>query len=921
MSTAVPKVDGRANDSHKPPAFAWSLVDGEKPRIPPEHHDPAHSQMGESEYTRKFHWPTAEQYRAQQQQAQRRGSGDRSGKDTLAATLFPVDSVSSQAVQPLLSEYQQQYYDKDIFGNDARPPASPKRDSNAPKQFAWALSNNGAAYSQIDEDADDTKVKRLRPATSDLSEHTNKYKWPVGAEAHHVIRKPDESHALKVGQVFALDDDQQDPRGWATEYDEKFHKLRQRQRALAASVAANTGDEHVAGVPTAARPAIPSNFAWKETDVPPPPVTTRVPKHVSPDHFHTEYEEKFLAWKNAQAATDAPPQFAWPLVDQPRVLPPPSPTKPSKPLEKSEYETKFLWPTQTQPVKSFKPQADPTTVSTAPPMAIEEGATAAQWKSETQDPTAASKKPKKAGTSPTVAGGNHSAGLVYVRDEDVPSFFAWADAEAQKVPVVMPPPPPEQPVAIVKSEMHSEFRGNVTLVNRPEQGKSSEWMSEYDARCAETFHSRSSSSSSASSRARASSAPPSLRRSSATPPFFVWSATDAAQALPTPPPLPKPAQNYPTETSEYREHFIDWQEAATSAEEDRSHLRGTHKARPEQAHQVASLLCDPPTATRPAAHTTMQSEYDANFVGGGSDVVHVGHTDMQRPTLAYTNLDKYTPMPPPPPAPIQVKVNPNAAMQFRTEYSDHFTWQAKSPTAATSEDATTANNKKSLAKKAPTNRMKAQAVAVKKSIPHRSDANKEQAGTTLQSTINQLMDKPPGTDTTEYRRQFSWPDASRKANDIELEREGAQHAKIVLSEAQRRQRLQEQKRRFHLMSKSMSSSALRDNHFRSQPTTATSTTATIVSESECASMNQTTTVSSSSAGRPAYNKVMPGSPVSVSTNPSSPPPAAVAASTKEPAYIPGLRDYDPQYRSRSAPPRKVVGTWYADSALTRSVHM
>jgi hypothetical protein len=44
----------------------------------------------------------------------------------------------------------------------------------------------------------------------------------------------------------------------------------------------------------------------------------------------------------------------------------------------------------------------------------------------------------------------------------------------------------------------------------------------------------------------------------------------------------------------------------------------------------------------------------------------------------------------------------------------------------------------------------------------------------------------------------------------------------------------------------------------------------------------------------------------------------VAASTKEPAYIPGLRDYDPQYRSRSAPPRKVVGTWYADSALTRS---
>eukprot|EP01042_Synura_sphagnicola_P013816 gene13816-17504_t len=83
-------------------------------------------------------------------------------------------------------------------------------------------------------------------------------------------------------------------------------------------------------------------------------------------------------------------------------------------------------------------------------------------------------------------------------------------------------------------------------------------------------------------------------------------------------------------------------------------------------------------------------------------------------------------------------------------------------------------------------------------------------------------------------------------------------------------------------------------------------------------MNQTTTASSSSAGRPAYNKVMPGSPVSVSTNPSSPPPAAVAASTKEPAYIPGLRDYDPQYRSRSAPPRKVVGTWYADSALTRS---
>lgn len=1169
MSAAAPKVDGRANESNKPPAFAWSLVDGEKPSIPQEHHDPAVSQMGESEYTRKYHWPTAEDFAPPQQ---RGGSGRSQGNpDSMAATLFPTENVS-QRVEPILSEYRQQFNEKDIFGN-ARAVASPNRSSQAPKQFAWALEQG----SNFDANSDDENVKarRPRPVTSDLSEHTNKYKWPLGTEPIHLMRKPDESHELKVGKVYALDEDQRDSRNWASEYDEKYTKLRQRQKELAAAAAAANG--HIAGVPSASHPSIPSNFAWKETDVDKPRSSpVRSPKHVSPEHFHTEYEDKFLAWKNEQATTSAkrtdddatmsstasklnlfeakpyangpagtkseyedrfrlpvpgsgdstqpfsnmmgkadsgaPPQFAWPLMDESLPRPAPVPAKPSKPLEKSEYESKFLWPSGFDAAKSFKPLQDSKGVSTAP-MATEEDATPAGWKTEAQEPNHPTKvKKSKEPERP--------AGLVHVRDEDVPSFFAWADAEEHKVPV-MPPRPPEQPLEVVHSEAQSEYRGHspatappakicrpsstknaailsdgmeksdeivseyqanfsssqeaksdsktivagvatseavyrppqfawprvdphvppsvdtskcasdkerkfsdsteqgskyiwpaadlsrahsrfsskaqssfdhfegsVTLLQEPGQARASDWCSEYDARCAETQQKQ----------RRAASAPPAMRgaaRANQAPPFFVWSASDAAAVLPPPAPLPKPAREYHTETSEYHDQFISWQEFAS--EDETSNLRGTQKARPAQKDDVAALLCDPPMESAGLGKTGMKSEYEAQFTeeNGHASEDHkiVTYRDVQRTTLPCTNLDKYTPYMPAP-SPYVKKPNPNAAMQFRTEYSDHFTWQAQAPKQPENESGVHAPSSPSKKKKNPTQKMKANSVAAKQSIPYRSDANKENAGSTLQSTTPHTPAIASGT--TEYRRQFSWPDAARRPNDIEVEREGADHNKAIHSEAQHRQKLAEQRKKYHLMSKNGTMLALaggRDNHFRTQlykdgkdhtsirsatfgraerfpggsvkkpelthvdvedanesggalyrstlisqdslnvpatpsqrpSTTSTATsTGTVVTESECASMNQpSSSTSSSSAGRPAFNKVMPSSPISVSTNPSSPPVSAVAATAghvhvKEPAYISGLRNFDPPYRARSASPRQVVGSSYADSTAIRT---
>jgi hypothetical protein len=1156
MSTTAPKVDGRANESNKPPAFAWSLVDGEKPAILPEHHDPAVSQMGESEYTRKYHWPAAETLASMQQHSNTGRSQD--NQDSIATILFPSDAAS-QGAGPVLSEYRQQFYDRDIFGN-ARAPASPNRDSQAPKQFAWAL-ERGSNLHLDDDDEDYVKKDHPRPVTSDLSEHTNKYKWPMGTEPLHLVRKPDENHELKVGKVYALDDER-DSRNWASEYDEKFAKLRQRQKELATTVSAN---DHVTGMPSASHPSIPSNFAWKESDVDKlPSAPVRSPKHVSPEHFHTEYEDKFLAWKNAQAVTptkrtdvdaakssssrlnlfetephaqylagskseyddrfrflvpgsgdstrpfayakskpdsDTLPQFAWPLADESLLRPAPVPAKPSKPLEKSEYKSKFLWPTGSNAAKSCKPQQDSESFISAP-LAMEDDATSAGWKSEAQDPN----HPVKADKNKS----NEPAGLVHVRDKNVPSYFAWADTEEQKVPS-MPPRPVEQPLEVVNSEARSEYRGhspatappakicrpastkdvpihseeedksegivseyqanfsssqdtkseakpivagistskvmyrppqfawprvdprvtnsvdntktaedkerkfsdsteyeskfiwpaapatssqsrpgsasansrgsskarssvdhfegNVTLLPNPGQVKTSDWCSEYDARCAETQQKQPSAS-------RAASAPPAMRnaaRTDQTPPFFAWSADDVAAVLPPPAPLPKSAQEYHTETSENRDRFIPGQDFV--CKDGTSNLRGTRRARPAQKDQVANLLCDPLTETSCSVNTEMKTEYEAQYTQEHShemDQDHkIVHRDILQATLPGTNLDKYTPHLPLPSPPANVrKSNPNAAMQYRTEYSDHFTWQEQSP--GQPESVSTASNSPSKKKKTPTQKMKSQSVAVKQSIPHRSDANKESVGSTLFSVASPTA--AGGSGTTEYRRQFSWPEAARKPNDLEVEREGVEHSKAICSETQRRQKLAEQKKRYQLLSKNdIMLTGSRGNNFRTQsykdgkdhtsvrsatfgraerfpdktaklshadesgftpyhstlmsqdslnppatqsksPSTASTATSTgtVVTESECASLNQPSpSTSSSSSGRPAASKVMPPSP-------SSPPLPAINGQVKEPTSIPGLREYDPKYRARSASPRHVVGSSYADSTAIRT---
>lgn len=908
----------------KPPSFAWSLLDGEAPKIP---HEPRNNtNMGESEYNKKFKWPQGggEAYAPPRTAHSAAGDGGDNGP-TIGDTLFPVVEYASEDIKPLFSEYREQYYRKESAGELLRSPITTRRESGAPSQFAWPHDRKDG----YDEEEDSPKARKLKPATGDWSEHTSKYKWITGDD-HFLVKKADENHDRKIGQVFALDEDEGvRPQQWQSEYDAKM-QLKHDSRHVS----------FVAGVPTATRAKVPSNFAWDESSapsLPPPPSAVFKPmRKVGDAHFRSEYDEKFIPWRatpaemirpppaapelnifeeaadplqrrkdkqgtttseyterfkqfastvdahpqgHGRADSNIPPQFAWPLGEEP-AKPVSPPIHPSKPMERSIAETSFRWPTATVPTKSFKPEKDPH-ASIEPPMAIiDDSKDTEKWRSES----------RKQAQDILQAGSNvpHIAGIISVRDEDVPSFFAWADNEAKKKPTpIAPSRPAFLPVEAVNSEHREKFHVHpdahpATLMkptvqekdlnlfapaesdkaaskivrseyednfnNKPQsdidgvagkrattqefrppqfawplvdpaastiaptvrkssavfkensesrskynwpiiskaeleeaamksskpaantidhfettatlldtdQGKSSQWRSEYGARN-EDMRKRQNELLTAGKRTAAVQLKNHGMKES--PAFFAWSALEPPVEQEAPAPLPPAARTLiAPDTSEYRDRFLF---ADTKMTASQPVFGISTKAMMDSSSHVGELLKNQPKKT-------MSSEYDAQFnlANAVQDEVNVPkiitRKDVIRPSLQHTNLDKHSAgealLPPPPPFPPGTHVC-TKKMELTTEASTQYKWPQT--LIAPPQPATLGGAK--------ANRHKG------------SDPNKENMSNTL--NVSHLLEAStapaPGkpltrfqTGTTEYRKQFSWPEAARTANDVERERVG-----------------------------------------------------------------------------------------------------------------------------------------------------
>lgn len=485
-----------------PISFAWSTLEKENSEyVPPLRQRRTNGDMEETEYTRKFHWPAQD---VLQHPVHRR---DSTSSADMQSTLAH-GHIGAESSKELKSEYQKQYIDKqnEFISSPSLSPSKSRGNANPP-QFAWSLVNGHPIQYDGDNDGK-AKPRKLLVNDKELSEHTAKFRWPVDNQSVHGQKPVDEMG--KHGSIYAVDPDDLNAGKWQTEYDEQCATLRKKQQALKSSM--------VAGRPTGARDPVPVNFAWDPSTMPPPPPPSATaaaasykPRHAHPEHFHSEYEEKFLPWfmekneavrhegeklnlfaEDQSAATGAvpskamkseyesqyqpkdglvadhvrfkahrdeniPPQFAWPLDTESLPKPPPKPVKPTPPLEKSEYESNFTWQTA-PPFKSVK------RTNCEPPIPVDDDQPESLWKTEYDA--------NSEGAVTVAKGGKFSsqpAGLIGLRAEDVPSFFAWADAEEKK-PVVLPQP--AFPAEVVPTEYQEQFQSSgLTLEDKPKRFK------------------------------------------------------------------------------------------------------------------------------------------------------------------------------------------------------------------------------------------------------------------------------------------------------------------------------------------------------------------------------------------------------------------------------------------------------------------
>lgn len=528
----------------------------------------------ESEYHNRFHWhPFADN------QQTTHAKYDKYKESGVKDALQP--SVDDNFI-PVESEYNNQY--KDI--HDYSPSTLIKKESNLPAQFAWAV---------VDGPLEDKPKPKINPSSGkNTSEHTSKFKWPLGEARQNPIDHTADMNDCKIGKVFALDTDNDDSTKWQSEYEARCAELRKKQKEL-------LDTNFVAGKPSAQRPNIPTLFAWDEPK--PLPPTNYKANPVNPDHFNSEYTEHYLKWKSQptnpfkppvpeplnlfaneqnesipnseyldsfnnkdrdplnikfKENNDAsnPPQFAWSLINDVKPpSPPPKTKKPAGPLEITEYESKFRWPpaVQQEQKKTKGGQQSFDLFQTQP-----EEENKNQWKTEYDSHNEQTLLEEKTIPPPP------AAGLVTVRVEELPSFFAWADQEAQKP--VLPPKPPLDPSEIVHSEYEDQFKPHELLVStspvpvqkkaaqtsdifgtQKEKSKSKTPLTEYDSHFVNF-----------------TAEPQSNKRfshsvSSSAPMQFAWKLVNGEPNVPPPPPV-RPTAEF-NETTEYDSKF-QWQDGA-----------------------------------------------------------------------------------------------------------------------------------------------------------------------------------------------------------------------------------------------------------------------------------------------------------------------------------------------------------------------
>eukprot|EP01039_Chlorochromonas_danica_P004751 gene4751-5207_t len=528
------KVSGKPSNQQeeavKPMVFAWP----EPPPPPPPPAPPAattqsqYVQDGESEYKKKYQWPLSEREYA-----------------TLTTTtappppppsfnLFeeqePHNNSSPHHYFKVTSEYQSQYIDKAASSSPLR--YRPRKE-DVPVQFAWPLPQRDDSEGNRGSDGRGSGRERQRVVTTDDSEYHSRYQWPPAnlQMTKPILPRPlitkqqqDGSHGNHGNgngdDVVLVRDNNTTEEVYQSEYQAEYQSLRDQMRRhlneMNGNANGNASSLPAAGVPTASRSAIPTFYAWTSSSTTPPPPPAAVHTiHVPPEHYRTEYGDKYLEWEGARPATlavptasstlnekesndrlnlfsddstsstrlkseykerfqglvgggggvviakgphdESPPQFAWSLTTPPP--PPPTTTRPSTrrsvPLEKTEYDAKFIWPSggggggdpPPPPPAAGKPSDRENYSNQAPIIGMEEyDKTAKNWKTEYDASHGPPPPPPPATTTttlPATTAVDPAAGLVVLRNEDIPAFFAWAEQEANKPPP--PPPPPIKP--------------------------------------------------------------------------------------------------------------------------------------------------------------------------------------------------------------------------------------------------------------------------------------------------------------------------------------------------------------------------------------------------------------------------------------------------------------------------------------------
>jgi hypothetical protein len=418
------------SQSHHPSQFAWALVNaGDKSLVdsPPREKRPVMPNQDMSEYNRKFQWPAGDGPRktkaskakkssaAKDENAE--GSGNQEDFAAAADTTHrpTVDSIIGLDAADLSATRWQSEYDLQcaelrakqlsLLGGAAGHIAglASKKHDDIPRNYAWEM-----PPAPVEAWKDPNEANTARPPQEQLSEYgTSFVAWP---NSQRPTIKPN-----AVVETLNLFD------------------------------TTGSGDS--------------KSGSGSSTD--------------GNERMQSEYANKFHAFDASSTVTKQaaysnqrgvplPPQFAWPRVDpeQPKSAAAPVKSALHIPFEEvSEYDSKFAWPAVIAPATICRPvtigaaAVGSTASSVIVPIPSKGDAVdgssgeVSQWMSNYDAQAASMLRASQLDAQKTQQqqdGAQHpavAAGLISLRQDDVPHFYAWMDKEAAKkaaTPVLLP---------------------------------------------------------------------------------------------------------------------------------------------------------------------------------------------------------------------------------------------------------------------------------------------------------------------------------------------------------------------------------------------------------------------------------------------------------------------------------------------------